>query len=110
MLFGSDIILFSSLLSSLKASMSTLMGEFEWYVQMAGKKSGYLISGMPMVFVHLWFVIYICFALLVLFNMLLAMVLDSYGAAAQDLALYSANAGDTWFHPSKNFGAGFAEP
>lgn len=110
MLFGSDIILFSSLLSSLEASMSTLMGEFEWYVQMAGKKSGYLISGMPMVFVHLWFVIYICFALLVLFNMLLAMVLDSYGAAAQDLALYSANAGDTWFHPSKNFGAGFAEP
>lgn len=29
--------------------------------------------------------IYICFALLVLFNMLLAMVLDSYGAAAQVL-------------------------
>lgn len=28
-------------------------------------------------------VVYICFALLVLFNMLLAMVLDSYGAAAQ---------------------------
>jgi len=85
MLFGSDIILFSSLLSSLEASMSTLMGEFEWYVQMAGKKSGCLNSGMPMVFVHLWFVIYICFALLVLFNMLLAMVLDSYGAAAQVL-------------------------
>lgn len=84
-LFGNDIILFSSVLSSLEASMSTLMGEFEWYVQMAGKKSGYLNSGMPMVFVHLWFVVYICFALLVLFNMLLAMVLDSYGAAAQVL-------------------------
>ena len=85
MLFGNDIILFSSLLSSLEASMSTLMGEFEWYVQITGKKSGYLNSGVPMVFVHLWFVVYICFALLVLFNMLLAMVLDSYGAAAQVL-------------------------
>lgn len=84
-MFGSDIMLFSSVLSSLEASMSTLMGEFEWYVDIAGKKSGYLNSGMPMVVVHLWFVVYICLALLVLFNMLLAMVLDSYGSAAQIL-------------------------
>lgn len=84
-LFGSDIILFSSLVSSLEASMSTLMGEFEWYVQISGTKSGFLNSGLPLAFVHIWFVVYICFALLVLFNMLLAMVLDSYGAAAQVL-------------------------
>eukprot|EP00913_Durusdinium_trenchii_P035929 g33618.t1 len=48
-LFGSDIILFSSLVSSLEASMSTLMGEFEWYVQISGTKSGFLNSGLPLV-------------------------------------------------------------
>lgn len=37
--------------------MSTLMGEFEWYVEVAGKaKNGFLSSGMPVAFVHIWFV------------------------------------------------------
>lgn len=84
-LFGNDIVEFASLANSLEASMSTLMGEFEWYVRASGVKSGLMNSGMPIVAVHLWFVVYICFALLVLFNMLLAMVLDSYAVAAQVL-------------------------
>jgi len=82
-LFGNDITEFASLANSFEASMSTLMGEFEWYVRASGVKSGIMTSGMPIVAVHLWFVVYICFALLVLFNMLLAMVLDSYASAAQ---------------------------
>ena len=84
-LFGNDIVEFASLGNSLEASMSTLMGEFEWYVRASSVKSGLMSSGMPILAVHLWFVVYICFALLVLFNMLLAMVLDSYAAAAQVL-------------------------
>ncbi|CAJ1402748.1 unnamed protein product [Effrenium voratum] len=84
-LFGNDIVQFASLGASFEASMSTLMGEFDWYVAVAGIKTGWLNSGLPVVLVHLWFVVYICFALLVLFNMLLAMVLDSYAAAAQVL-------------------------
>ncbi|CAE8629970.1 unnamed protein product, partial [Polarella glacialis] len=81
-LFGSDIQEFQSLASSLKYSMSTLLGEFSWYVdaQQGGVED--LPSGMPRVMLTIWFLFFMIFVLLVLMNMLLAMVLERYMEAA----------------------------
>ena len=73
-LFGNDIAEFSSIVQSLKTSFNTLMGDFGWYTDFSGNElsSEFLPSGIPQLFLLIWFFSYMVFVLLLLMNMLMA--------------------------------------
>jgi len=79
-MFGSDIIQFSSIVASLNTGFICLMGDFGWYVEVT---EGMLLaetlpSGIPKLLVMLWFFAYMFLMFLVLLNMLLAVIMDAY--------------------------------
>lgn len=87
-LFGSDITKFYTLASSFNTGLTVLMGEFDWYVDLTTSPDT-LPSGMPRIFLTLWFVIYMFFVLLVMLNMLLAIILERYSEVAYALSTRS---------------------
>merc|ERR1712113_1230205 len=63
------------------------MGEFEFYIDVAGRSqiNGLLPSGMPVIFLVMWYWLYLMLVFLVLINMILAIILQSYSQCqAQD--------------------------
>lgn len=76
-LFGSDIVQFYTIGSSLNTGVTVLMGDFSWYVDLSDSRD-YLPSGTPRLLLTFWFIIYMFFVLLVLLNMLLAVILERY--------------------------------
>uniref|UniRef100_A0A7S0ATS6 Polycystin cation channel PKD1/PKD2 domain-containing protein n=1 Tax=Pyrodinium bahamense TaxID=73915 RepID=A0A7S0ATS6_9DINO len=97
-LFGSDIVQFSSVWASINTGMYTLMGEFTWYVELQDYPTNFLPSGMPYILVQIWFVCYMFFVLLVLLNMLLAIILGHYSDVTK-----SSSLSETLWHQSKEF-------
>eukprot|EP00927_Polykrikos_kofoidii_P020187 TRINITY_DN19511_c0_g1_i1.p1 TRINITY_DN19511_c0_g1~~TRINITY_DN19511_c0_g1_i1.p1 ORF type:complete len:941 (+),score=113.03 TRINITY_DN19511_c0_g1_i1:57-2825(+) len=83
-LFGGDLVEFCSFEASLNTGFVVLMGEFGWYSQ-ASLSMKPLGSGIPNVALVAWFVFYMVFVLLILLNMLLAIVLEHYGAIMRTL-------------------------
>eukprot|EP00927_Polykrikos_kofoidii_P020188 TRINITY_DN19511_c0_g2_i1.p1 TRINITY_DN19511_c0_g2~~TRINITY_DN19511_c0_g2_i1.p1 ORF type:complete len:968 (+),score=107.73 TRINITY_DN19511_c0_g2_i1:111-2906(+) len=76
-LFGGDVIAFSSFGASLNTGFVVLMGEFSWYVEASRSKEP-VASGIPFAALVAWFVFYMVFVLLILLNMLLAIILEQY--------------------------------
>eukprot|EP00747_Dinoflagellata_sp_TGD_P067704 gnl/TRDRNA2_/TRDRNA2_155398_c3_seq2.p1 gnl/TRDRNA2_/TRDRNA2_155398_c3~~gnl/TRDRNA2_/TRDRNA2_155398_c3_seq2.p1 ORF type:complete len:499 (+),score=57.72 gnl/TRDRNA2_/TRDRNA2_155398_c3_seq2:45-1499(+) len=76
-LFGCDIVEFATIGSSLKTSFSSLLGEIDWYIEweVAGN---FLPSGIPTLFLTMWFFAFMILVLLVMLNMLLGIILEVY--------------------------------
>eukprot|EP00928_Gymnodinium_smaydae_P036530 TRINITY_DN25521_c0_g1_i1.p1 TRINITY_DN25521_c0_g1~~TRINITY_DN25521_c0_g1_i1.p1 ORF type:complete len:931 (-),score=236.53 TRINITY_DN25521_c0_g1_i1:16-2808(-) len=77
-LFGGDIVQFSSVQVSINTAFVVLMGEFGWYAENGPEAPAGLSSGMPRLVIILWFWLYMIFVLLILLNMLLAIILEHY--------------------------------
>jgi len=85
-LFGNDIIEFSSFAGSVNTGFTVLMGEYGWYLDIsvestAGQRISVLPllpSGMPLFVVFVWYILYMFLVLLVLLNLLLAIIIEHY--------------------------------
>jgi hypothetical protein len=87
-LFGVDIPEFSTKWGAVETCLSTIFGEFDWYIQavrMQTFKRHDFDSGLPRLVLSAWFTIYLMFCLLVLLNMLLGVILDSHAAAMTEV-------------------------
>jgi len=85
-MFGSDVEEFASITSSINTGFMVLMGEFEWYVDIAPTNlMSRLPSGMPTMLLFGWFFIYVLLVFLVLLNMLLAIIFTGYNKAVNGL-------------------------
>mmetsp|Transcript_33872 Transcript_33872/g.80867 ORF Transcript_33872/g.80867 Transcript_33872/m.80867 type:complete len:871 (-) Transcript_33872:235-2847(-) len=78
-LFGDDLIEFSSFDRSMDTSFRTLLGDFGWYSEQSVSDKG-LGSGLPHFMLALWFCSYSTFVTLIILNMLLAIIMDHYSA------------------------------
>lgn len=76
-LFGNDIVNFSSFQRSILTAWLVLLGDFGWYSDTV-VTDRVLASGLPKVVLDVWFIFYTMLVLLVLLNMLLAIVMDHY--------------------------------
>jgi len=76
-LFGNDIVNFSSFQRSILTAWLVLLGDFGWYSDTV-VTDRLLSSGLPKVVLDVWFIFYTMLVLLVLLNMLLAIVMDHY--------------------------------
>lgn len=77
-LFGQDIHQFRNLQHSLSTCFSVMLGEFEWYANAVDETNSDLPSGIPRFLLQIWFVFYVGMTLLVMLNMLLAIILETY--------------------------------
>jgi len=84
-LFGSDIPKFFTLASSFNTGITVLMGDFTWYTDLLASPLA-MPSGMPRIWLDLWFVAYMFFVLLIMLNMLLGIVLERYSVVSAVLA------------------------
>jgi len=76
-LFGDDLLEFSSFSHSTDTAFRTLLGDFGWYSDEAVSDKG-LGSGMPHWMLAAWFCSYSTFVTLIILNMLLAIIMDHY--------------------------------
>lgn len=76
-LFGGDLVSFSTIRRSLNTVFTTLMGDFGWYCQESESDVG-LGSGVPWFLVVVWFWSFMVFNFLILMNMLMAIILEHY--------------------------------
>lgn len=85
-MFGGDLQEFGSIAASINTGFLVLMGEFEWYVEVAPESFvSRLPSGMPKIFLFAWYVTYVSLVFLVLLNMLLAIIFSGYDKATENL-------------------------
>jgi len=75
--FGGDIVAFSSFPRSMNTAFTVLMGDFDWYSQESVSDVS-LASGVPYLLLSLWFWLFMVLNFLVLLNMLMAIILDHY--------------------------------
>jgi len=85
-LLGNDFVHFNSFGASFNTAFLCLMGDFGWYSDLTNEIEP-LGSSLPYFVVSFWFWSFMIFTLLVLLNMLLAIIMDSYGCVTGDLAL-----------------------
>jgi len=83
-LLGGDILHFNSFGASFNTAFLCLLGDFGWYSDLTEKVEP-LASGLPYFVVSLWFWSFIIFALQILLNMLLAIIMDNYAAVTGEL-------------------------
>lgn len=79
-LFGNDIEGFNSMFASINLGFLTLMAGFDFYADAMEDVflSEQLDSGMPAIFLTLWYVAFMFLLFLVLLNMLLAIIIENY--------------------------------
>jgi len=79
-LFGNDIEQFSSIFSSVNTALLVVFGDFGWYTDVTStlKLSGSLPSGLPILILFMWYILYVFLVVLVLLNMLLAIIIEHY--------------------------------
>jgi len=103
-LFGNDIPQFCSLAASVNIGITILFGDFEWYQDVSAEASTTqhdritqrLPSGMPLVIVSVWYVLYMFLILLVLLNMLLAIIMEHYSIMAMSMKKRDVDAPVIW--------------
>jgi len=76
-LFGDDLMEFSSVHRSMNTAYIALLGDFGWYGEEIISDRG-LGSGLPRWVLSCWFVFYSTFVVLIILNMLLAIIMDHY--------------------------------
>jgi hypothetical protein len=86
-LFGEDVEDFNSLYSSLLTGITVLFGEFGFYVDSSATLTMFepLPSGMPIMALFTWYILYMFLVFIVLMNMLLAIIIDHYTKATYRL-------------------------
>lgn len=70
--------------TSFNTAFLALMGDFGWYSDLTEQMEP-LASGLPYTVVSLWFWSFMVFALQILLNMLLAIIMDNYAAVTEQL-------------------------
>lgn len=76
---------FNSYGASLNTAFLCLMGDFGWYSDLTLDIEP-LAAGFPYFVVSMWFWSFMIFTLMILLNMIVAIIMDSYGAVTAELA------------------------
>jgi hypothetical protein len=100
LLFGHDIPEFASTTASISTGFSLMMGEQGWFADINDglpfKHVGItLTSGKPTIFLVIWYVCYMVIVVQMLFNMVLAIILDKY-LAIKDALQHEVDAPPIW--------------
>merc|ERR1719450_355783 len=86
LLFCSDIIYFQTYSASFNTCFLALLGDFGWYTQLTEQIEP-LASGIWWFIPAIWFWTFMIFALLILLNMLLAIIMSNYDQVMREVAM-----------------------
>jgi len=94
-LFGDDLVEFSTFSRAMNTAYAALLGDFGWYTEQSVSDKD-LGSGLPQYMLALWFWLYSSFVVLVILNMLLAIIMDHYTELVVQVRQSASDAPTIW--------------